>query len=115
MPALDPGCVKTFTEQKSVESYSHTPPVHDLFDTLYQNRMTCAVRQKCGNYGVFEFSGVGRRWGIVILAREGPRTFGVLERHSTALQRARVFARPRPTSELAIAMQQSAERPVAII
>jgi hypothetical protein len=58
----DPGCVKTCTEQKSLESYSHTPPVHDLFDTLYQKRMTCAARQKCGNYGVFEFSGVGHRW-----------------------------------------------------
>jgi hypothetical protein len=62
MPVHDPGCVKTCTEQKSLESYSHTPPVHDLFDTLYQKRMTCAARQKCGNYGVFEFSGVGRRW-----------------------------------------------------
>jgi hypothetical protein len=46
---------------KIVRSYSRTPPVHDLFDTSYQNRMTCAARQKRGNYGVFEFSGVGRR------------------------------------------------------
>jgi hypothetical protein len=58
MPLVDPGCVKTYTEQKSLESYSHTPPAHDHFDTLYQK----AARQKCGNYGVFDFSGVGHRW-----------------------------------------------------
>ena len=59
---FDPGCVKTCTVQKSLESYSHTPPVHDLLDTLYQERMTYAARQKCGNYGVFEFPGVRHRW-----------------------------------------------------
>jgi len=30
---FDPGCVKTCTDQKSLESYSNKPPNHPRFDT----------------------------------------------------------------------------------